>query len=197
MEKPIETLYISEKLQAATYPDYYSDGPFDWGVIKVETLRHSRDINPYSSSDEHAAAVYAIREHNPETGGTYASGWSTTARDEWEREAITKHFTRAGQDCYFLQLSGCSQSEWADVVIYTNAGDVTDWNPIAREVNAWFSGQVYTLALEELVTYTAANGSTIERWETVDTVGGVYLLNGFTLDAVKEYLDIDAALVAA
>jgi hypothetical protein len=196
MEKPIETLYISDKLQYAIYPDYYADGPFDWGVIRVQTLRHPRDINGFSSDDEHRAAIFEIMEHNPETGGTYASGWSTTGRDIWEQCAIFKHFTRAGLDCHFLQLVGSSQSEWADIVIYADAGDITDWQPIAREVKAWFAGQVYALALEELVTYTAPNGNTIERWESLDNIGGVYLLDGFTLETAKEYLPIPATVAA-
>jgi hypothetical protein len=196
MEKPIETLFISPKLQYAIYFDCYSEGPFDWDIIKVQTLRHSRDINPLTTDDKHAAAIYAIRENNPLTGGTYASGWSTTARDIWEQGAISKHLARAGQDCYFLQLTGSSQSEWADVVIYANAGAITNWAPVAREVKAWFSGQVYELRLEELVTYTAPNGNTINRWECLDAVGGVYLLDGFTLETAKEYLDIPATVAA-
>jgi hypothetical protein len=136
-------------------------------------------------------------EHNPHTGGTYASGWSTTARDNWERDAITKHLERAGLDCHFLQLVGSSQSEWADIVIYATAGDITEWGPIAREVKAWFAGEVYTLTLEERITYTAPNGNTLDRWELVDSVGSVYLLDGLTRDTAELYFDITAATVAA
>jgi hypothetical protein len=96
-----------------------------------------------------------------------------------------------------LQLVGSSQSEWADIVIYATAGDITEWGPIAREVKAWFAGEVYTLTLEERITYTAPNGNTLDRWELVDSVGSVYLLDGLTRDTAELYFDITAATVAA
>jgi hypothetical protein len=197
MSEIIESVNISDTLRVASYFDFYAEGPFDWDLIKVQTLRHARDIRPLSSDDGHRAAIMELMEHNPHTGGTYASGWSTTARDNWERDAITKHLERAGLDCHFLQLVGSSQSEWADIVIYATAGDITEWGPIAREVKAWFAGEVYTLTLEERITYTAPNGNTLDRWELVDSVGSVYLLDGLTRDTAELYFDITAATVAA
>ena len=197
MSEPIETLNINDALRVATYFDYWADGPFDWDLIKVQTLRHARDINPLTSDDGQCVEILELMQHNPETGGTYGSSWATKARDNWEQDAITKHLNRAGLDCYFLQLIGTSQSEWADIVIYAKAGDITDWEPIAREVKAWFAGEVYTLSLEQKITYTAPNGNTLEQWESVDAIGSVYLLDGLSRETADLYFDITAATVAA
>ena len=197
MSEIIETVKINDTLRVASYFDYYAEGPFDWDLIKIQTLRQARDINPLSTDDGHRAQILELMEHNPHTGGTYASGWSTSARDDWERDAITKHLTRAGFDCHFLQLVGTSQSEWADIVIYATAGDITEWGPIAREVKAWFAGEVYELRLEELITYTAPNGNTLSQWETVESINGVYLFDELTRDTAELFFDITAAMVAA
>lgn len=193
----IETLAINDALRVASYYDYDASGPFDWDCIFVQTLRQARNLNPLTSDDGQRAAILEIMEHNPETGGTYGSSWATTARDNWEQTAISKHLERNGLECHFLQLVGCSQSEWADIVIYAKAGEITDWAPIAREVKAWYAGEVYTLALEQKVIYTSILGNTIEQWELIDSVGEVYLLDGLTRETADLYFNYDAATVAA
>jgi hypothetical protein len=96
-----------------------------------------------------------------------------------------------------MELRGYMQGEWHDIVAYAEAGDITDWAGYEREIEAWYRGEVYWLALERLETYRNENGNTITQWETGDTIGGIYLLDGLTRELASEFFNIDAATVAA
>lgn len=194
--EPIETLQISDGLRVAAYYDYDAESPAAWGAEFVQTLRTARGMLELTTDDGHREAIREIMEHNPETT-TRGSSWQTTRRDDWERDAITKHLNRAGFDCIFVSLTGGSPSEWADIVAYWNAGDITNPEAVAREWREWYAGQVYWLALERADIYTNAAGNTITTWETVDTVGGIYLTDGLTRETADLYFNIDAATVAA
>lgn len=196
MSEPIETLQINDALRVAAYYDYDAEGPQAWGVEFVQTLRVARGCVELTTDDGHRAAIREIMEHNPEATER-GSSWQTTSRDEWERDAITKHLNRAGFDCTFIQLIGTSPSEWADIVVYWEAGDITNPEAVAREWRAWWAGEVYLLDLERADIYTNAAGNTITTWEAVDTVGGVYLLDGLTRETADLYFDITGAIVAA
>ena len=196
MSEPMHLLQINDTLRVAAYFDYDAEHPAAWGVEFVQTLRTARGMSELTTDDGHREAIREIMEHNPETT-TRGSSWQTTRRDDWERDAITKHLNRAGFDCTFIQLIGGSPSEWADIVAYWNAGDITNPEAVAREWRAWYAGEVYWLALECADIYTNAAGNTITTWQTVDTVGGIYLTDGLTRETADLYFDITAATVAA
>jgi hypothetical protein len=197
MTKPIETLELSETFRVAAYPDYDASGPFDWGTVFVQTLRAADRLSKLTSDDGHARPIAEILHNNPHTSFDGYTRERLDKRDAWNRAAITKHLTRGGFDCRFLDLRGYSQGEWHDVVIYATAGDITEWSGFEREIEAWYRGEVYWLAFEHLETYTNENGKTISQWETVDSVGEVYLLDGLTREIAAEHFNLDPATVAA
>lgn len=197
MSEPVETLEISETLRVAAYWDYDASGPFDWGTVFVQTLHNADRLNPLTSDDGHAGPIGEILHNNPFTSFNGYSREQLDKRNEWERDAITKHLTRAGYDCHFIELRGYMQGEWHDIVVYAEAGDITDWAAMEREIEAWYRGEVYWLALERLETYRNENGNTITQWEAGDTIGGIYLLDGLTRELASEFFNIDAATVAA
>jgi hypothetical protein len=196
MDKPHEILNISDTLRVAAYYDYMPDGPFDWGTLFVQTLEHDRFISELSTDDGHREPIHEILHQNPFTSFDGYSRDRLTKRDNWREAAITKHLNRAGFDCIFAELRGYSQGDWANVVIYANAGDITDWAGIVPEVNAWFRGDIYSLHLERLEVYTSNSGNELTQWETIDQTGGVILTDGLTIELANEILDIPATVAA-
>lgn len=197
MSKPIEIIEINDALRVAAYFDENNtDGPFDWGTLFVQTLRVARFMSELTSDDGHREPIKEILHNNPFTSFDGYTRAQLDKRDEWERDAITKHLTRAGLECRFIELRGYSQGEWLDAVIYATPEYVGDWAGIVAEVEAWYRGDIYTLALEELQTYTAANGNTLEQWESVDAIGSCIITEPLTLDTVKNYLSIPATVAA-
>ena len=101
-----------------------------------------------------------------------------------------------------LSLQGYSQGEWMEVVLFTMptiqpqsvARNTLDH--VRQDLTAWFRGDVYRLAVEELITYTAPNGKTIERWEPVEDVDPVwdnYFYEQPTVDTLLDRLEIEPA----
>lgn len=195
--EPVELLKISDTLRVAAYWDYDASGPFDWDSAFVQTLRTAERLMPLSSDDGHAEPIAEILHNNPYISFDGYSRAGLDKRNEWERDAITKHLERAGFECRFWNLQGNTQGEWADIVTYAETGQITEWEAFKREVEAWYRGEVYWLALERLETYTATNGNTLTQWEAVDTIGGIYLLDGLTRETADLFFNIDAATVAA
>lgn len=90
-----------------------------------------------------------------------------------------------GMEVLPVSLRGHSQSEWMDVLLwhepntelFGGSGVVIArevLKELARDLNCYFAGDVYELTVEELITYTAPNGKTIDRWETVENVDPVW-----------------------
>jgi hypothetical protein len=119
---------------------------------------------------------------------------------------LIKYLQGKGLEVLPVNLRGYSQGEWMDVLLWTNpdeygtedgqaiARKALSW--VARDLGCWFRGDIYTLGVEELVIYTAPNGKTIERWETVSDVDTVYT-NYFDsrpeLDDILNRLEINPA----
>jgi hypothetical protein len=96
-----------------------------------------------------------------------------------------------------LALRGYSQGEWADIVVYADAGSDGEWlnsKNATADIEAWFRGDIYTVAIESLETYVnAKNGDTLQRWEITDSCGMVTLSNDYTLaDAGRDIFGSDA-----
>ena len=102
---------------------------------------------------------------------------------EQEESAIGKYLATAGMNYKFVSLRGYSQSDWADVVIYTD--EDYDLNASAEALDTWFKGDIFTVCLEQLHTYTeASTGNTIERWEIEDSIGCITFSDDYTLETV-------------
>lgn len=126
------------------------------------------------------------REYNRHNQGDYTNELghlqNRIDRDQ-EQSAIGKYLTLAGMKYKFVSLRGYSQSEWAEVVIYTN--EDYDLNASAEALDTWFKGDIFTVCLEKLHTYTElSTGQTIERWEVEDSIGAITFSDDYTLHTV-------------
>lgn len=103
-------------------------------------------------------------------------------RDQWE-SGIGKYLALAGMNYKFVSLRGYSQGEWAEVVIYTD--EDYDLKSSAEALDTWFKGDIFTVCLEKLHTYTEhSTGQTIERWEVEDSIGCITFSDDYTLETV-------------
>jgi len=94
---------------------------------------------------------------------------------------MVEYLSGKGYEVLTVNLRGYSQSEWMDVILWTKkdlyngettARSVLDYT--ARDLGCWFRGDVYAIAVEELVTYYGPNDKTIEQWETVEHIDPVF-----------------------
>jgi len=113
-----------------------------------------------------------------------------------------------GMEVLPVPLNGYSQGEWMDVLLWYRPDPDMGGEPVARNVlmetardlRCYFAGDVYVLTVEELVVYTAPNGKTIERWETVEDVDPVfdnYFDGRPDMDDLLMRLEIDPAKYGA
>lgn len=90
-----------------------------------------------------------------------------------------------GMEVLPVSLRGHSQGDWMDVLLWYKPNPELGGGSgvavaravlleLARDLQCYFAGDVYQLVVEELITYTAPNGNTIERWETVEDVDPVW-----------------------
>lgn len=155
------TLEISETERVAVYQDEYSHPVEDFvgDELGIFTLHKAQWLHSIEQGTETALLHRLMDKVN---------------RDQ-EQSAIGKYLATAGFDYRFVSLTGYSQSEWADVVIYGRG----DWVHNSMDtLLAWFRGDIYSLAHERLVTFTSPDSDrVIKSWETIDSIGGVMLEN--------------------
>lgn len=104
-----------------------------------------------------------------------------------------------------VSLRGYSQGEWMEVVLFTepelgHGAARNSLEHVREDLEAYFRGDVFTLSVEELVVYTAPNGKTINRWETVEDVETVwdnYFSNRPAVEELLNRLEIDPAKYGA
>lgn len=179
----VMSLQLSEtKLVAAYYDDWhYSLEDVCGDILKVQPLTTADRVQQkyLSTDDEHAAAISRF------VNSFHYFNHEKNYRELRER-AIGLYFGSQNIPYKFVSLN--DGSSWADVVIYD---DVTGGTWITkpnseRELDAWFNGEIYTVAIEELQVYTnAATGKTLETWEVVDSLG-CCIIEDLTLETVKE-----------
>lgn len=169
IDSGLEPLVINDTTRVRAYYDEdsysldYVVGD-DLGVYTLDISRGYKDI--------------AQGEYTKELG--YLQDKLT--RDQWE-SGVGKYLALAGMTYKFVSLRGYSQGDWADVVIYTN--DTYDLTASAEALDTWFKGDVYTVCLEKLHTYTeSSTGQTIERWEIEDSIGCITFSDDYTLETV-------------
>jgi hypothetical protein len=172
MDKPVEVFEIDSNTRITAYHDTYGGYALedlcgdDFGV---QTLNIARGYNDISTKDEVEEAVRRVKDSihyfNHEE---YA--------DKRER-VIGAWLSAKGYAYEFVSLRGYSQGEWADVVIYTPNDNAEYLKYRKADLQAWFRGDVYVIARENLETYvnTIDSDNSIERWEIADSIGGVML----------------------
>jgi hypothetical protein len=137
-------------------------------LIEIQTLSAARFLSEIKTQDSHRGPIAEIVERH----------WQdATERDK----AISKHLSRAGMSYQFVSLRGYSQDEWAEVVIYADKEVTENLNGSADELRAWFKGDIFSLSLETLKTYTAPDGETLARWEIEDALGGMVISESYGL----------------
>lgn len=162
-------LQISDTLRVKAYydQDSYSLDYIVGDTLGVYFIRPTRDYDRHNQgdyTDQLATLQYRVR------------------RDS-EQSALGKYLALAGMNYKFVSLRGYSQGDWADVVIYTN--DTYDLTASAEALDTWFKGDIFTVCLEQLHTYTeASTGQTIERWEIEDSIGCITFSDDYTLESV-------------
>ena len=182
---PQMTIELNDTHRYAAYPsneryDYLHDQEWDnWGLYTVAIDRSyvPLSLDTFDLNDQ----LSRIQE------------WQRHDWNNGELEtALTKSITRNGYSHIYLNLHGYSQSDWAYVVLYWKEEWLSDVSGLINELEAWFRGDVYTIALEELVTYTNAARpmGIIERWEIVDSISQIILTDDheFSLENCQSYL---------
>jgi hypothetical protein len=87
--------------------------------------------------------------------------------------AIGKYLHLAGQHYRVIQLQGYSQSDWANVIVYS-PDDFVETPEFRTALRDWWRGDVYYLVHERRELFTNTDGTkTIEQWETVDSISGI------------------------
>lgn len=177
IETEIQPTYLSDKVRVKTYLD-------------TET----QDLDYFIGED---IGVYIVR---PNTRYNFGQGdlnkelgyINSNVQRHQEESAFGKYLTLQNQDYRFVSLTGYSQGDWADVIIYTPNDQESDLESVAECLKDWFRGDVYAMALEELHVYTEAEtGRTIEQWEITDSVGAITLSKNYTLEnAMNDYWDL-------
>jgi hypothetical protein len=176
MEKPIETIEVSDQLRYAIRYDYWPLDylkDYDHEFFSVFTIRTGDRLSP-------------LELDNFGLNSRLRNALEWTKRDDTEA-VLSKILTRAGYNYKFVELQQYP-SAWHDLVVYWRDKE-TIIDGYIEELSAWYNGNVFTVALEQKETYVGRN-NTIEQWEIIDAIGQVIFTKNyqFTLDTCKELL---------
>jgi hypothetical protein len=169
MEKPIETIEIDDKTRYALYPDtetwdYLRE--YDWEGLGVFTITNDRNCRPL------ALDALGLNSRLETINDSYFIGD--------KQEAMAKAITRAGYSYKFVTLRDYP-SYWHEVVIYWDENTIRSIDGVIDELEAWYCGNVYTVALETLETYTGTYRN-IEQWEVTDSIGRILFTDSYKFD---------------
>jgi len=171
MDKPVEILEIDSTTRITAYHDFeaYAFEDLCGDEFGVQTLNIARGYNDISTKDEVEEAVRRVKDSIH-----YHSHNDYEAKRE---RVLGAWFEAKGYAFEFITLRGYSQGEWADVVIYTPIDNAEYLKYRKEDLRAWFRGDVFVVARENLETYvnTIDSDNSIERWEIADSIGGVML----------------------
>jgi hypothetical protein len=187
IDSGIEPVVINATTRVRAYydEDSYSLDYVIGDELGVYTLDISRGHNNIEQGDRTADLDRLIRGLNLD----YRTDWR-----DIKRRALELYFHLSGLNYQFVSLRGYSQSDWADVAIYTT--DDYDLKSSAEALDTWFKGDVFTVCLEKLETYTSPLGKTIDRWEIEDSIGCVTFSEDYTLETcAKDYFGYDAPVI--
>ncbi len=184
MEQPIKVFELDDNTRITAYYDNY---PYDLPELVgdnfgIQTLNISKDYREINFSDEVMDIVERVKNSvNYFTHNNY---------QEKRERILTFWLSRRGYCFEFITLRGYSQSDWADVLVYTKL-DQEYLNHRISELKDWFRGDVYLVAVERKKVFTASDGETLERWDIEDSVSGVLV------DNESEFEQIGKDLISA
>lgn len=189
--KPEMTLEISENYRYAAYADtdrfdYLHDWDWDnWGLYTLAIDRQYNDL---------ALDTFGLNDKLEEIKTWLGHDWNNNQLEE----AIAKSITRSGYSHIFLNLRGYSQGDWAYVVLYWNDEWLSDVSGLIDELEGWFRGDVYSVALERRETYTSPGGKEIHDWEILDQVCQVLIhdSNPWTIETCQNLVGLPEEVAA-
>jgi hypothetical protein len=196
-----------------------SDTPENWIQLNsffriAMRLEDGQDVNPVQEQEGHIGAwtirsargyngIFAVDGDIEEGIKNVVEITESSTYVDLQNEIVHYLEREHGLTVMSARLRGHSQSEWMDTILWTKSDPELGGEPAAlaqlngtrQELQCWFAGDVYSLTVEELVTYHGPDGKTIERWETaetVDAVHGNYFDAGYaTISDVLDRLEIN------
>lgn len=178
----VMTLQLSDTKRVTAYYDetHYTMLEALGECLKVQPLTTADRVQQkyLSTDDEHAAAISRF------VNSFHYFNHEKNYRELRER-AIGLYFGSLNIPYKFVTLN--DGSSWAEVVIYddVSGGEWILQHGSERGLEAWFNGEIYVVALEELEVYTNYKNNTLERWEVVDSLGGC-IIEDLTLETAQE-----------
>jgi hypothetical protein len=174
IETGIDPIEISSTERISVYLDIDSYG-MEWLVgdeLGVYTIDIARNFHQIEQGDRTSDLDRLMRN--------LGNDYRTDGRERRLR-ATELYLTMAGLNYKQVSLRGSMQSDWAEVIIY---GNDMDLDSCVEGLQAWFSGEVFTIAHEKLHTYidTLNPASTIERWEVEDSIGCITFGKGYDFE---------------
>lgn len=102
-------------------------------------------------------------------------------------DALLKHYARKGWDACLCDLggwySGCARA----VVAVDEEGGYGSAKSLADEVGRWSRGEVYQITKYAPHVWHDEDGNTMTTLDAVDSLGGLYLDNGYSFwDAIED-----------
>lgn len=189
-DSPENWIPMGEKYRIALYrQETESENPLEqyYDMTSCWTVNQARGYNGIFSAVDDASEELIRRVTDETESNNYA---------DLQNEIV--HALEREFDFLVMPVSlrGYSQGEWMDVILFEerDGGRPEDVQRAAidrvrHDLECWFRGDVYIIALEELITYTAPNGKTILRWEIVDGVGASWDNYFSEPPAVEDLLD--------
>ena len=140
---------------------YYSDcpgeAPVSWygDAVVFHWLDDGDASDNYNDAD--AVAVRGAMPYNATPGEVF--------------DALRKHYSRAGFATGYMHTSA---RDYRPAFLAVKPGYGTP-KALAEEMNAFFNGDVYALAVEKRIPWTAPDGRTRYEWESIDAIGDCYI----------------------
>lgn len=175
--EPEEIIEVDDNWRYAKYVDYSGfdyltewdhDG---WGMFTISQAERLRglELDTFRINDR----LRAVMEW-------HGHSWN----DKRAETELGKAISRAGYAYKFVDLQGYSQGQWHYVVIYWDTNNLTSPDGVLGELEAWYCGEVYTVALENKVTYSEVGGDReIVEWDAVESIGCVLFYDDYPFNA--------------
>lgn len=154
----LNTIQIDDNTRVAVYyDDCLGEAPVSrYGDAVVFHWLDDGDTSD-NANDADAAAIRGAMPYNATSGEVF--------------DALRKHYGRAGFETGYACF-GARDYRRAFLAVKPGYGTP---KTLAGEMNAFFNGDVYALAIEKRVPWTAPDGRVRYEWESVDAIGDCYI----------------------
>ena len=173
MNEELETYELNDDQRIVVYQDddyfdYLTEWDHDFVLFTISSATNLGNLELDNFGiNERLMGVMECHEHS----------WN----HETTNKALGKAIERAGYDYKFLNLKGLSQGEWHYLVAYWDKELMGDASGTWDELESWYREGTALVSLQTKVVYTSPNGSTIELWETEETIGRVLFSDSYPL----------------